>query len=71
MQIEGNCMREATLLERILNWFRNLFVSKEKRAAQDEQMKREMCHKAIDSGVCPKACEICAWDTFHKRTGER
>lgn len=21
----------------------------------------EMCKKSIDSGVCPKSCEICAW----------
>ncbi len=24
--------------------------------------KREMCQRAIKSGVCPKTCEICAWN---------
>lgn len=63
-------MEESSWWDRLLSWISRIFVSKKKRAAQDEQLKREMCHRAIDSGVCPKTCEICAWDTFHWHSGE-
>lgn len=26
--------------------------------------RAEMCRKAVDSGVCPNACEICAWNVM-------
>ena len=29
---------------------------------KSNELKREMCSRSIQSGVCPKACEICAWN---------
>lgn len=26
--------------------------------------KREMCRRALDSGVCPHNCDLCAWNTL-------
>lgn len=31
-----------------------------------ESVRREMCLRAVEAGVCPRACEICAWGIFHK-----
>lgn len=30
---------------------------------RDKMMKIEMCRKSIRSGVCPRACSKCAWNT--------
>lgn len=30
----------------------------------DIKSKQEMCLRAVASGVCPNACEICAWNTY-------
>lgn len=29
-----------------------------------DEAKREMCGRAIQSGVCPHSCESCAWNTL-------
>ena len=29
-----------------------------------DESKRDMCGKAIQSGVCPHACDICAWNSI-------
>lgn len=26
-----------------------------------EEQIRNMCNRAVQSGVCPKSCDICAW----------
>lgn len=31
---------------------------------KSEQMKKEMCLKAIRGGVCPHDCDLCAWSTL-------
>ena len=28
---------------------------------EHEVDKKEMCKRAVDSGVCPRACDRCAW----------
>jgi hypothetical protein len=37
-------------------------------AAEDlrnsDEIKREMCKRALQSDVCPHACDICAWNTL-------
>ena len=38
-------------------------ISEEKEKKSDEA-KAEMCRRAVAAGVCPKACERCAWNTF-------
>lgn len=30
---------------------------------RDKMMKIKMCRKSIRSGVCPRACSKCAWNT--------
>lgn len=57
-------MRKQTFLDRIINWFRNLFNSKKKIQENSDEIKREMCRKAVQGGVCPRACDICAWNTL-------
>lgn len=39
-----------------------LFGSKEKE--NSDEIKREMCKRAVQSNVCPHACDICAWNTL-------
>lgn len=34
---------------------------------RDKMMKIEMCRKSIRSGVCPRACSKCAWNTEEVR----
>lgn len=55
-------MRKQTFLERIINWFKGLFGCKKKIQENMDEIKREMCRKAVQSGVCPHTCEICAWN---------
>ena len=31
---------------------------------ESDEIKREMCKSALQSGVCPHACDICAWNTL-------
>lgn len=31
----------------------------------------EMCMKSIQCGVCPHACEICAWNILRYEGGEK
>ena len=57
-------MRKQTFLDRIINWFRNLFSSKKKIQENSDEAKRKMCERAVQSGVCPHACDICAWNTL-------
>lgn len=57
-------MRKQTFLERIINWFKGLFCSKKKIQENSDEIKREMCRKAVQGGVCPHACDICAWNTL-------
>ena len=57
-------MRKQTFLERIINWFKGLFCSKEKVQENSDEIKREMCKKAVQGGVCPHTCDICAWNTL-------
>ena len=57
-------MTESTLIQRFINWLRNLFISKEKAKENSDELKREMCNKAVQSGVCPHDCDRCAWNTL-------
>ena len=38
-------------------------IEKKKKENSDE-VKREMCKKSVKSGVCPKDCDRCAWNTL-------
>ena len=48
-------------------WLKSLFFGKEREREKEErsdEIKREMCKRAVQSGVCPHACEKCAWNTL-------
>lgn len=36
---------------------------KELKAKENQRSKAEMCKKTITAGLCPNACEICAWNS--------
>lgn len=57
-------MRELNIFERIIHWLKSLFVSNEKERENSDKIKREMCKRSLQSGVCPHACDICAWNTL-------
>lgn len=58
-------MRKQTFIERIINRFKSLFISKKKVQDNSDEIKREMCKKAVQGGVCPHACDRCAWNTLN------
>jgi hypothetical protein len=41
-----------------------LFGRKETPKEVSDENKREMCRRALQSGVCPHTCDICAWNTL-------
>ena len=49
-----------TFIKKLFSCFKKKDPVEEKK--KSDEAKREMCRKAIQSGVCPHACEICAWD---------
>lgn len=52
-------MNKETFPQRILRKIlKKLGIIKEYEVDKDE-----MCRKAVSSGVCPNACEICAWNS--------
>ena len=56
-------MMELTVFEKIVAWFKSLFARKK----ISDEAKREMCKRAINSRVCPCACDICAWNVLESR----
>ena len=58
-------MRKLSVFEKIVAWFKSLFISKEKAKENSDEAKRQMCEKAVQSGVCPHTCDICAWNTLN------
>ena len=50
------------------SWFKRLLrkLGLIKEPEFDEQksneLKREMCNRSIQSGICPESCENCAWN---------
>ena len=54
-------MRQESWFKRLL---RKLGLIKESKFDEQKsnELKREMCGRSIQSGVCPEACEICAWN---------
>lgn len=59
---KGWHMKKETVIHRIfIKLLKKIGIIKE-----IEIDKAEMCKRAIDSGVCPKACDTCAWNTSPK-----
>lgn len=60
MEVEK--MKEQTFLQGILlKILKKLGLVKE-----FEVDKADMCKRAVDSGVCPNSCEVCAWNIGRK-----
>ena len=48
-----------TAIKAILRIFKKRNPEEEKRIS--DEMKREMCERAVNAGVCPNDCSVCAW----------
>lgn len=57
-------MKELNALEKIIYWLKSLFVSKEEAKDNSDEIKKEMCKRSLQSGVCPHYCDKCAWNTL-------
>lgn len=40
------------------------YLKKKLKKNNSDEIKREMCEKALKSHVCPHECDICAWNTL-------
>ena len=58
-------MRPLNIFGKIVIWFKSLFINEKKAKENSDEAKREMCKRAVQSGVCPHACDICAWNTLN------
>lgn len=56
-------MRKLNMFEKIVYWLKSLFISEKKAKENSDEIKRKMCERAVQGGVCPHNCDICAWDT--------
>lgn len=51
-------MKKQSIFGKIVYWILEKFGV----VVKTEVDKKEMCRRAVDSGVCPKNCENCAWN---------
>lgn len=58
-------MRKLNIFEKIVDWFKSLFINEKKAKENSDEIKRVMCMRAVQSGVCPHTCDICAWNTLN------
>lgn len=58
-------MKKLNIFERIVVWFKSLFINEKKAKENSDEAKRKMCARAVQSGVCPHTCDICAWNTLN------
>lgn len=62
-------MRELNIFEKIVYWFKSLFVNKKKAKENSDKLKRQMCEWAVQSGVCTgHNCDTCAWKLESEET---
>ena len=57
-------MRKLNIFEKIVIWFKSLFINEKKTKDNSDEIKRKMCESAVQGGVCPHNCDICAWNTL-------
>ena len=55
-------MRKLNIFEKIVVWFKRLFIKEKKMKENSDKVKRKMCERAAQSGVCDHICDICAWN---------
>lgn len=58
-------MRKLNIFEKIVVWFKSLFTNEKKAKENSDKAKKEMCKRAVQSGVCPHNCDICAWNILN------
>lgn len=58
-------MTELNIFEKIIYWIRSLFTNKKKAKDNSDEIKKQMCARAVQSGVCPQNCDICAWNVLN------
>lgn len=49
---------------RIIRFLKRILKIKSPSKPVDIETKQKMCMSAINSGVCPGTCGICAWNTM-------
>lgn len=54
-------MTELNIFEKIIYWIGSLFINKKKAKDNSDEIKKQMCTSAVQSGVCSQKCDICAW----------
>lgn len=57
-------MKKETFIQKLIRLLKTIIFkeSEEKEKENSDLLKREMCIKAVRSGVCPNSCCICAWN---------
>ena len=58
-------MRKLNIFEKIVVWFKSLFINEKKAKENSDEVKRKMCERAVQGGVCPHTCDICAWNILN------
>lgn len=60
------------MIRRLLgDLFRKKKIKLKKRKGLTEKQCKEMCLKAVATGVCPKACNVCAYNYLLYRGREK
>lgn len=58
-------MKKLNIFEKIVVWLKSLFINEKKAKENSDEANRKMCERAVQSGVCPHTCDICAWNTLN------
>lgn len=58
-------MKKLNIFEKIVVWFKFIFINEKKAKENSDNAKRKMCKRAVQSGICPHICDICAWNTLN------
>ncbi len=61
-------MRELNIFEKIIYWLKSLFINKKKAKENSDNIKKQMCAMAVQSGVCNHNCDTCAWYVLNSKT---
>ena len=59
-------MIELNIFEKIVAWFKSLFINEKRAKENSDKAKRKMCESAVKSGVCNNHnCDTCAWNILN------
>lgn len=57
-------MSKLNIFGKIVTWLKSMFISEKKAQENSDEIKKEMCKRALQSNVCPRDCDRCAWNTL-------